>query len=95
MNRINRKLLTTLLVIIFYALACWVVDIMSSTAILNSSGRDYNIEFHFLYNNIIFYNQNNQVEYNEFILKFDRIFLFCIGVIYFVLKLINRNKKTM
>lgn len=92
MNKLNRNLLISFVLLVIYFISCWVVDIMSSTTVMSSSGRNYNVEYHLFHNEYIFYNQNT-IDYKERILKFDRIFLLGTAIVFFVIVLINKFKK--
>jgi len=88
-----RKLVVTSALLLAYFLACWIVDITSSTIVMNASGRSYNIEYHLFYNEYFFYSDNNVTDNTEFNLKLDRIFLLCTSVVFLALNIIKRFKK--
>jgi hypothetical protein len=90
-----KKFVVTLVLLLTYLLASWMVDVSSSTIVMNASGRSYNIEYHLLYNKYIFYNENNGESNTEINLKLERIFLLCTSVACLVFNLMKRSKQTM
>ncbi|RXZ77649.1 hypothetical protein EBB07_30580 [Paenibacillaceae bacterium] len=90
----NKKLVVTLALVLFYFFLCWMVDVTSSTIVMNASGRSYNIENHLFYNKYIFHSENNGGSNTEINLKLDRIFFLCISIVFLAFNLMKRSKQT-
>ncbi|MBJ6363997.1 hypothetical protein ACFOQM_22480 [Paenibacillus sp. GCM10012307] len=89
----SRKLVAISILLLAYFLLCWVVDLTSSTIVMNASGRPYHIEYHFFYNKYLFYSDPNVTSNIEMNIKLDRIFILGAGSIFLVLYIFKKFKR--
>jgi hypothetical protein len=89
----NKKLALTSVLILVYLLACWMVDLSSSKIVMDASGRSYIIDHGLLYDKYSFYRDGYDT-YTELILKWDRIYLLCMSVVFLAMKIIKRFRSS-
>lgn len=87
----NKKLGLTFGLILVYFLACWMVDLSSSTTVMKASDRSHHIEYEFFYNTYSFYRDGYDT-YTTVILKYDRIYLLCISIFFLAINIFKRLK---
>ncbi|QJC50768.1 hypothetical protein HGI30_03770 [Paenibacillus albicereus] len=85
----NKRLALTSGLILVYLLACWMVDLNSSTTVMRASGRSHHIEYEFFYNTYSFYRDGYDT-YTAVILKYDRIYLLCISIVFLAINIFKR-----
>lgn len=82
-----KKILVMAILLLFYILACWLVDIIDSKIVMDASGRSYFLDNHFFYNKYIFSESNTELNF-----KLDRIFLLCTSAVYLIFNLRIRRQ---